>query len=237
MSEWWTYTPENFLMFSARTYYRLFERHNAALWPVQFVALAVGAAAMVMLWRRPRWAEKERGVRIWVSAVAAGWLLVAWAYFWVRYTTIHTGGKWFAAGFAVQAGLLLWAGVIRAGGKERWDIPAFDSARARAGVCVWGAAVLVYPLIARLAGRPWTQSEVFGLAPDPTVLATLGLLLAMRGAWWLWVVPVGWSLYSAMTLWTLHAPEAWVVLGATIGCVALAVRFRRDARAETHASR
>ena len=29
MSEWWTYRPSDFLLFSARTYWRLFELHNA----------------------------------------------------------------------------------------------------------------------------------------------------------------------------------------------------------------
>ena len=53
MSEWWTYSPENFLMFSARTYYRLFERHNAALWPGHIVALLAGAAVFALLWRQP----------------------------------------------------------------------------------------------------------------------------------------------------------------------------------------
>ena len=31
-----------------------------------------------------------------------------------------------------------------------------------------------------LAGRPWTQIELFGMTPEPTALASLGLLLASR---------------------------------------------------------
>ena len=34
MSEWWTYTLSDFLLFSPRTYYRLFELHHRALWPL-----------------------------------------------------------------------------------------------------------------------------------------------------------------------------------------------------------
>jgi hypothetical protein len=30
MSEWWTYTLSDFLLFSPRVYYRLFELHNRA---------------------------------------------------------------------------------------------------------------------------------------------------------------------------------------------------------------
>ena len=33
MSEWWTYSLSDFLLFSPRTYYRLFELYNLAVWP------------------------------------------------------------------------------------------------------------------------------------------------------------------------------------------------------------
>src|SRR3982074_3146188 len=42
MSEWWTYRPEDFLLFSPRVYWRMFELHNAGLWAPQVLALAAG---------------------------------------------------------------------------------------------------------------------------------------------------------------------------------------------------
>ena len=47
MAEWWTYRPEDFLLFSPRVYWRLFELHNAAVWPVQVPALLLGAAILI----------------------------------------------------------------------------------------------------------------------------------------------------------------------------------------------
>ena len=41
MSEWWTYTPADFLLFSPRVYYRLFELYNRSFWPVAIVTLAL----------------------------------------------------------------------------------------------------------------------------------------------------------------------------------------------------
>lgn len=201
MTEWWTYSPANFLMFSARTYYRLFERHNAALWPAQVVALLVGAVLFLLLWRRP----DQRTARIACGMLATGWLIVAVGYFWLRYATIHTGGRWFAIAFAAQALALLWWGVAR----SRLELAGKPTAISRIGLGLFLFSILLYPLAGRMLGRPWMQSEVFGLTPDPTALAMLGLLLvAKRAPWWLWIVPVGWSLFSAMTLWALHAPEA-----------------------------
>lgn len=220
MSEWWTYSPQNFLMFSARTYYRLFERHNAALWPGHLVTLLAGVALVWLLLLRPG----PRTARITGGVLATGWLVVAVAYFWVRYSTIHTGGKWFAAAFGAQALALAWCGIVR----PRLELESKPTVRRRAGLGLILFSVLLYPLVGQMLGRPWSQSEVFGLTPDPTVLATLGLLLAAnRARWWLWIVPVGWCLFSAMTLWALHAPEALGMGMVPVVCVVLAFRFRR----------
>ena len=51
MTEWWTYAPEDFLLFSPRVYWRMFELHNAAVWPSQALALLVGAAILVWVVR------------------------------------------------------------------------------------------------------------------------------------------------------------------------------------------
>ncbi len=47
MSEWWTYRLEDFLLFSPRVYWRMFELHNEAVWPLQIATLLLGAAILV----------------------------------------------------------------------------------------------------------------------------------------------------------------------------------------------
>ena len=67
-------------------------------------------------------------------------------------------------------------------------------------------ALALHPLIAPLSGRPWTQAEVFGLAPDPTVIATLGVIVAAtRPNWPLLVLPLLWCAISSLTLWTMES--------------------------------
>jgi hypothetical protein len=67
---------------------------------------------------------------------------------------------------------------------------------------------LLYPLVGLLAGRSLWQVEVFGLAPEPTALVTLGLLLlspylvARTGGWLLLVIPALSLLLGAATHWT-----------------------------------
>ena len=212
MPEWSTYSLANFLMFSARTYYRLFERHNAAVWPAHLAALAAGVIILVALFR-----PSANGGRISAALLAAAWLFVAWAYLFRAYSTIHWAGRYFAAAFAAQAGLLLWRGVVR----PQLSFASRGSAAAQAGLGLFAFALLLQPLAGLFAGRPWTQLEVFGLTPDPTATATLGLLVAVgRAGWMLWPIPLGWCAFSTATLWTMHPPD-WFVL-PLLGLVSLA---------------
>ena len=208
MSEWWTYTLTDFLLFSPRTYYRLFELYNADVWPLQLVALALGVAILLLIVRAAAWSGRA------VSAIlAACWLFVAWAYLLERYDTINWAARYFAIGFVLQAALLVWS-VIR--DRLRFDL---RSVSAKLGLALFGYALAIHPLIAPLAGRPIAQAEIFGLAPDPTAIATLGVLLAAaRPRWHLLILPLAWCAISGLTLWTMESPEALVI--AVLGVVA-----------------
>ena len=46
-SEWWTYSLSDLLLFSPRTYYRLFELYNEAVWPMH-VAAALGVPVVAV---------------------------------------------------------------------------------------------------------------------------------------------------------------------------------------------
>ena len=94
-----------------------------------------------------------------------------------------------------------------------------------------GLALLLYalvlsPFVAVLAGRPFRAAEVFGIAPDPNAIATLGVVsMASNGtaAWSLLVVPAAWCLVSGATLYTMGAWEGWIPLTAAV--LALASRL------------
>jgi len=121
-----------------------------------------------------------------------------------RYDPINFAARYYAIGFALQAALLVWTGVIR-------DRLRFDSAK-WIGIALIIYALVLHPLIAPLSGRPWTQAEIFGLAPDPTVIATLGVLVAAaRPNWLLLILPLLWCIISGLTLWTMESPEAPVI--------------------------
>lgn len=194
MSEWATYTLSDFLMFSARTWFRLLERYNLAVWPLHLLAAVIGLALVLLAWR-----GDARSGRI--AAVLAGlcWLWVAWAFHAERYATINSAALYFAAGFALQGALLVFAGRLQA--TFAWP-----------GAALLLVALFGYPLLALASGRPWQQAELFGIAPDATAAVTLALLAMSRRAHWsLWPVPLTWSAISGATLWTMGAAHAWAL--------------------------
>jgi hypothetical protein len=202
MSEWWTYTLTDFLLFSPRTYYRLFELYNAAVWPAQIVTLALGLAILVSIMRGGSWSG-----RVVSALLAALWLFVAWAYLLERYDTINWAARYFAIGFVVQAALLAWSGLIL--DRLRFGVGDITG---RIGLALLLYALVIHPLIAPLTSRPWMQAEIFGLAPDPTAIATLGVLVAVdRPRWHLLAIPFLWCALAGLTLWTMESPEAPIV--------------------------
>jgi len=211
MPEWWTYSLTDFLLFSPRTYYRLIERHNLAVWPAQLVTLALGVAIAALL-------QRPTGGR---SRAIAGMVALLWA--WVggifvagRYTTINWAASYFAGLFAVEVLLLGWLGVAKTDLRFAWR----RDAAGLLGAVLFTGSVALYPLLAPVLGRGWTQSEVFGIAPDPTVLGTLGLLLMADGTprsrWALLAPPMVWCLVSGTTLWAMGSPEKWILLPAAV---------------------
>ena len=202
MPEWSTYSLSDLVLFTARTYYRQFELYNQDMWPLHILAIASGVAILVVLRFKPHWHGRAIAAILTVS-----WLWVAWAYHHERFALINWVASWYAIAFAIEALILFWVGVIR---------NQFLITRTRAlnvaGLLIFVFALFVLAFISLLIGREWKQVELFAIAPDPTVLATLGLMLLLSNSTWLvFVIPVTWCLISGATLWVLESPVALIL--------------------------
>jgi hypothetical protein len=213
MSEWWTYTLSDFLLFSPRTYYRLFELYHAEIWPTQILAFALGVTILVLLFR-----GGDRAGPAILLILAACWLFIAGAFHWHRYATINWAAIYVAAGFALQALLLSWVAFRR----------RLSFAPQPLALAVFVFALVVQPLIGIWIGRPWTQAELFGVTPDTTAVATVAVLAMSKGhlRWLLMVLPVLWCAITGVTLWTMGAVDAAVTPVAAMTALAAVARRR-----------
>lgn len=216
MSEWWSYSLRDLLLFSPQTYYRLFELHNLAWWPLHIMALAFGVAVLALGWR-----GGDRAGRAIAAILALSWLWVAWGFHWQRYASINLAAGYFAWAFAAQGLLLFWLGVVRG----RLTPASVSSMQSRFGLGLLLFALGLVPVMGPLLGRSWTQAEVFGMAPDPTALATLGVLLLANGrrTYALYPIPVAWCLISGATLWAMEAPDFAIMPIAALLAVSVTV--------------
>lgn len=221
---WASYALSDFLMFSAASYFRRYELANAELWPAQMPMAVAAAAALWLRYRRLPRAE------LWIALLlASAWALVAGGFLHRHYAQINLAADWFALVFLLQAAMLIAGGVYAA-----WRQPAFDPGAPRAwhpGMLLFAYAMLVHPLIGVLAGRSWQGVELFGVAPDATALATLGiLLLGLRAAYWpLLIVPLVWCGASALTYLAMgHAYGVLPLAAAITAWVAtIVLRYRQ----------
>lgn len=206
MSEWLTYGIGDFLLFSPRAYWRLFDLHNRAVWPLQIPALLAGVAILVAVVRPRSWSDRAVS-----AALAAAWLWVAWSFLWTRYMAINWAVLYVVPAFVAEALLFLVFGCLAG----RLRMAADRSLQSGIGLALLVYALALHPLTAVFDDRLF-QAEIFGIAPDPLAIATLGLLmLAAAGParWLLLVVPVTWCIISTVTLLALGAAEAWIPLG------------------------
>jgi hypothetical protein len=196
--------------------------------------VAAALAWLALSWRSTK-APSVQSASAAAAVLGACWLMTAWVFLLERFALINAPASGYAVAFALQGlGLLALAAV----GQRAALLQRSPGGRPLIAVALGLWALLGHPLLALASGRPLAQAEVFGLAPDPTVIATLAFLLLVQPATgarrlWrlLWWMPVAWCLVSAATLATMGAVlQAGVLLGAL--AVALAARWRAGSRRE-----
>jgi len=210
------YRLEDFLLFSGRVYDRLFLRHFDAFGAISLLLGLTALLAMGMLVWRGRLPGRP------VLALLAGiWLWVAASFVWPLYLPINWVMHWWLPLFGLQALLLM--GVA-------WRAPAtiilVRRLKVAPAVILLIGGLLLWPAITATNG--WHYAALFGAAPDPTALVSLGLLplLQQRARWLLLPIPALWCAFSGMTLLALERGVAGGMLLAAPALALIACHFR-----------
>jgi Family of unknown function (DUF6064) len=200
------------LPFTTIEFLAVFAAYNAAIWPFQIAAYGLGLVVLSAVF------VPSRGLmRIGLAALAILWAITGIGYHLIFFAKINPVAPAFAALFVVQA-ILFVASAFRPADLRLhlgWDF------RTVAGLVTIVYGVAIYPVLGIWAGHGLMAGPMFGVAPCPTTIFTIGLLLLSRGRWvvWLSVIPFLWSLIGLAAALQLGIPED---LGMPVAGVALA---------------
>lgn len=211
------------LPFTVEQFFAVFAAYNTAIWPVQVLAYALGLAAVGALW-----SSSLTGKRVILSTLGLFWGWNGIVYQSVFFAPINPAAKGFAAVFVLQAILFAASAIARNNlrFRVRMDI------RSVLGLGLIFYALLIYELLGYAAGHGLMKGPLFGVAPCPTTIFTIGMLLMTEGglAVWLAVIPVLWALIGSSAAVLLGVPEdfslavAAIVLLVFLGKAAFRVR-------------
>lgn len=224
MPDWWSYGVADAQIFSARAYGRLVERCMREAWPAQALAVALGLAVLLLLWRRPALGARALAAAVAVAcaAVAAWWLPHC-------YAELHWLSAWMAGGFALQA-LALAAAASWPGALPRAGSPA----AAAGAMALFAFALVVLPWLAVPAGGGAWQAELVGLMPAPTIAASLAVvpLCAPRWSCLLLPLPLAGTVLEAVTRAATGRADWWLLPLDVLALATLLWAWRARRRAD-----
>jgi len=186
--------------FTIEQFLDVFAAYNASIWPGQLATLALGLIAIAALWRK--WPIAARLIP---AILALLWAVNGIGYHFLFFSTINPAAPLFAGFFVAQA-MLFAVSAISATGLHFKTLRDF---RSMLGAGFIAYAMVFYPMIGIWGGHGLMKGPMFGVAPCPTTIFTIGVLLMARGQWvpWLAIIPLLWSLIGLAAAFQLGIAE------------------------------
>ena len=199
------------LPFTKDQFFEVFARYNTQVWPAQWLLLAVGLAAVGVLFTKA-----SSGERVASAAIGLLWIWMGAIYHLGYFTAINPAAPVF--GFLSIAEGLLFA----------WSAAADNLRLSWMGPSKWVGGALatyslaIYPLLNVVLGHEFPAVPTFGL-PCPTTILTLGLLWWLRGQFTrvLAVIPILWSGIGGSAAFSLGVPQDMGLLVAGLASLGL----------------
>jgi hypothetical protein len=205
------------LPFTIDEFLDVFRRYNEAVWPAQWLLIAIALVAIVAAAKR-----RPRIRAIPMIALAGLWLWMGIIYHGLFFRAINPAATLFMILFVAQGGAFLW--LAR---RQPAEVAAVSPG---GGAVLMAYALLIYPALGLLMGHRYPEAPTFGL-PCPTTIFTLGLLLWMRQAFprALLVVPVLWAIVGTSAALQLGMLEDLGLPIAALVAIVLSARRRPGA--------
>lgn len=207
--------------FTQAEFFAVFARYNEAVWPLAVVAALLGIAVLAALARPSRGAT-----HVVTLALAAMWAVNGALYHAAFFVPINPAAWGFAVLFIVQAGLLAAAPFVW----PQLRFTAGSDARTVVAFALIVFAVAVYPAWGHAAGHVYPAVPLFGIAPCPTTIFSIGILLL--GQWrmvrWLLLLPAIWAAIGGSAALLLDVPQDLGLFAALAAIFFVGVRGGRN---------
>lgn len=210
--------------FTTAQFFAVFAAYNSASWPLQILVYALGVVAAVAVC-----SSGSGATRAIATALAIMWAINGAGYHLLFFSEINPVARGFAAMFLLQSLLLAAAGIQST--DLRFEVGR--TVQSVLGLVIIVYALLIYELQGSWARHGMMSGPMFGVAPCPTTIFTLGMLMLARGRWVirLSIIPVLRSLVGVAAARQLSVPEDYGMPVAALAlCLTLVVSRYADAR-------
>lgn len=205
------------LPFTQEQFFAVFAAYNDAIWPAAIAAYPMAMIAVLIAWRGAAGAGPPVAI-----VIAVMWAWVGLVYHGIYFSEINPVALAFAGAFVLQA--LLFAIEATRG---RFGFASRSRLRATAGAIMIFYAMIAYPLVGLAVGERYPAMPLFGVAPCPLLIFTFGLMLwATCVRWWLWIVPLFWSIVGGSAFIVLSVPQDWGLPLAAVGALGVLLSDR-----------
>ena len=203
------------LPFTPDEFFDVLAAYNQRLWPYALGLWLLTLCAVIAM-------ARARPSRPWLmpAVLALHWAWSGLAYHAAFFSTINPAAWLFAGLFLIEAGLLVWYGVV---GRRLRLTGGLHVLKALSWALIVYA--LLYPAIARAEGLVFPRLPTFGV-PCPTTILTIGFLLAADRSLprVVAVIPIMWAFVggSAAFLFGVYADLMLVAAGIVLAVDILA---------------
>lgn len=185
--------------FSVEEFFKVFERYNLSLWPIQIFLYILALVAIIIIFKR---STNSSQIAMSILAFFWGWMGVVYHIFY--FSLINKAAYIFGTVFIIQGFVFLYFGVIRK--KIQLEFNLNLSGIIALVLLVY--SLILYPILGQVMGHTYPMSPTFGV-PCPTTIFTFGLLLysVNRIPWYLFTVPLLWSIVGFSAALNLSVRE------------------------------
>lgn len=190
--------------FTLEQFLAIFAEYNQAVYPMQLLLIAAAVFVTFSAIKPNKNSSK------FISAILAFfWLWMGIGYQLTFFSRINQAAFIFGAVFIAQAIILFSAGVL----KNDLSFHFYSDAKGFFGIFLVIYTLIFYPLLGLFFGHNYPKTPTFGL-PCPTTIFTLGLFLLTdkKVPFYIWMIPMVWSLIGSSAVFLLGIYEDFGLL-------------------------